>query len=74
MYKPLPERINDSTVRHRRTWTLFAKKEGIAQGTNYRHDSHQVEWHNIVRTPLGGFINHSNTPNVVRSRTPAHDE
>ena len=21
---------------------------------------------NIVRTPLGGFINHSNTPNVVK--------
>ena len=43
---------------------LFAK-EGIAQGTNLGMTHIKLNG-NMVRTPLGGFINHSNTPNVVK--------
>ena len=63
MYKPLPESltIQQSGING---LGLFAK-EGIAQGTNLGM-SHIKLNGNMVRTPLGGFINHSNTPNVVK--------
>tara|TARA_R110000824_G_scaffold360012_1_gene547695 strand:- start:141 stop:455 length:315 start_codon:yes stop_codon:yes gene_type:complete len=63
MYKPLPESltIQQSGIDG---LGLFAK-EGIAQGKNFGM-SHIKLNGNIVRTPLGGFINHSNTPNVVK--------
>ena len=63
MYKPLPESltIQQSGID---ALGLFAK-EGIAQGTNLGM-SHIKLNGNMVRTPLGGFINHSNTPNVVK--------
>ena len=43
---------------------LFADQR-IMQGTNLGM-SHIKLNGNIVRTPLGGFINHSNTPNIVK--------
>ena len=43
---------------------LFAK-EGIAQGTNLGM-SHVVIGSGIIRTPMGGFINHSNDANTVK--------
>ena len=43
---------------------LFAK-EGIAQGTNLGETHYKLNG-DIIRTPLGGFIHHSNTPNVVK--------
>ena len=63
MYKPLPESltIKQSGING---LGLFAK-EGIAQGTNLGTTHIKVE-EDIIRTPLGGFINHSNTPNVVK--------
>ena len=63
MYKPLPESltIQQSGING---LGLFAK-EGIAQGTNLGM-SHIKLNGNIVRTPLGGFINHSNTANCVK--------
>ena len=63
MYKPLPESltIQPSGING---LGLFAK-EGIAQGKNLGM-SHIKLNGNMVRTPLGGFINHSNTPNVVK--------
>ena len=63
MYKPLPESltIKQSGING---LGLFAK-EGIAQGTNLGTPHIKVE-EDIIRTPLGGFINHSNTPNVVK--------
>ena len=69
MYKPLPESltIQQSGING---LGLFAK-EGIAQGTNFgtTHlemallDNKQY----IYRTPLGGFINHSDTPNCTKT-------
>ena len=63
MYKPLSESlpIKQSKVNG---LGLFAK-EGIAQGTNFGM-SHIKLNGNMVRTPLGGFINHSDTPNTVK--------
>ena len=63
MYKPLPESltIQKSGIDG---LGLFAK-EGIAQGTNLGMTHIKLNGH-MVRTPLGGFINHSNTPNVVK--------
>ena len=63
MYKPLPESltIQQSGING---LGLFAK-EGIAQGTNLGMTHIKLNG-NMVRTPLGGFINHSNTPNVIK--------
>ena len=63
MYKPLPESltIQQSGIDG---LGLFAK-EGIAQGTNLGMTHLKLNG-NIFRTPLGGFINHSNTANVVK--------
>ena len=63
MYKPLPESltIKESKVNG---LGLFAK-EGIGQGTHLGTTHIKLNG-DIIRTPLGGFINHSNTPNVVK--------
>jgi len=63
MYKPLP---NSLTIKQSgiNGLGLFAK-EGIAQGTNLGM-SHVAIGSGIMRTPMGGFINHSNDANVVK--------
>jgi len=63
MYKPLPDSltIKQSGING---LGLFAK-EGIAQGTNLGL-THIKFGTTVFRTPLGGFINHSNTPNCVK--------
>ena len=63
MYKPLPESV---TIKQSGVHGLgrFAE-QGIKVGTNLGM-SHIKLNGNIVRTPLGGFINHANEPNVVK--------
>ena len=63
MYKPLP---NSLTIKQSgiNGLGLFAK-EGIAQGTNLGM-SHVAIGSGIIRTPMGGFINHSNEANTVK--------
>ena len=63
MYKPLPDSltIKQSGING---LGLFAK-EGIAQGTNFGMTHLKLNG-NLFRTPLGGFINHNNDPNVVK--------
>ena len=63
MYKPLPESV---TIKQSGVHGLglFAEQR-IMQGTNLGM-SHIKLNGNIVRTPLGGFINHANDPNVVK--------
>ena len=60
MYKPLPESLTIKTSKVNGLG-LFAK-ENIAQATNLGM-THIKMGDNIFRTPLGGFINHSTTPN-----------
>jgi|TARA_R100000656_G_scaffold52339_1_gene41658 SET domain-containing protein len=63
MYKPLPESL---TIKISKVdgLGLFAK-EGIAQGTNLGMSHLKIE-DKIIRTPLGGFINHSGDANCVK--------
>ena len=63
MYKPLPASltIKQSGING---LGLFAR-ESLEQGTNLGM-SHIKMADQIIRTPLGGFINHSNTPNCVK--------
>ena len=63
MYKPLPDSltIKQSGING---LGLFAK-EGIAQGKNLGMTHLKLNG-NLFRTPLGGFINHNNDPNVVK--------
>ena len=63
MYKPLPESLTIKTSKVDGLG-LFAK-EGIAQGTNLGM-SHVEIGDRIIRTPLGGFINHGGNANCVK--------
>jgi len=63
MYKPLPESL---TIKQSKVngLGLFAQ-EGISQGTNLGTSHIKING-DIIRTPLGGFINHANEANVVK--------
>ena len=63
MYKPLPESL---TIKPSGIHDLgvFADQD-IKQATNLGMTHFKVE-DKIFRTPLGGFINHSNTPNCEK--------
>ena len=63
LYKPLPEAL---TIKQSKVngLGLFAQ-EGIAQGTNLGM-THAKVGEKIIRTPLGGFINHANDANCVK--------
>ena len=63
MYKPLPNSLTIKTSKVNGLG-LFAQ-EGIAQGTNLGI-SHIKFGEEILRTPLGGFINHANEANCVK--------
>jgi len=63
MYKPLSDNLTIATSGINGLG-LFAK-ESISQGTNLGM-THLELGQKIIRTPLGGFINHSNTPNCVK--------
>jgi len=70
MYKPLPESltIKQSGING---LGLFARK-GIGQGTNLGM-SHVAIGSGIIRTPMGGFINHSNEANTVKVELKIND-
>ena len=63
MYRPLPDSltIKQSGING---LGLFATK-GIAQGANLGM-SHVLIGSGIIRTPMGGFINHSDDANMVK--------
>ena len=63
MYKPLPDSltIKQSGING---LGLFAK-EDITRGKNFGMSHVEIE-DKIIRTPLGGFINHSSNANCVK--------
>jgi SET domain-containing protein len=63
VYKPLPDSVTVTTSKINGLG-LFAK-ENIPQATNLG-TSHVKVGDKIIRTPLGGFINHANYPNCVK--------
>jgi hypothetical protein len=71
MYKPLPESltIKESGING---LGLFAD-QNIKKATNLGM-THLKIGDTIFRTPLGGFINHSNTPNCVKAELRMTDE
>jgi len=71
MYKPLPDSltIKQSNINGLGLFT----KEGLAQGTNLGM-CHLKIGDTIFRTPLGGFINHSDTPNCDKAELRMTDE
>ena len=63
MYKPLPDSLTlKSSDIH--DIGLFAK-EAVPQGTNLGMTHLQFE-KTLIRTPLGGFINHKDNPNCEK--------
>ena len=71
MYKPLPEnlRLGFSDIHD---IGLFAK-EAIPQGTNLGM-THLQFGKTLIRTPLGGFINHKDNPNCEKVKLKFSDE
>ena len=63
MYKPLPDSLTIKTSKVNGLG-LFAK-EAIPQATNFGMTHFKIG-DTIFRTPLGGFINHANTPNCIK--------
>jgi|TARA_R100001530_G_scaffold71348_1_gene50537 SET domain-containing protein len=64
-YKPLPYQliIADSAISGQGVFTTRKLVQGTLLGiSHYRIDGE------YIRTPLGGFINHSETPNCHRSQ------
>ena len=63
MYKPLPDSL---TIKPSKVngLGLFAQ-ETIPQATNLGMTHFKIG-DTIFRTPLGGFINHANTPNCIK--------
>jgi hypothetical protein len=63
MYRPLPDQLTIKTSKVNGLG-LFAT-EGIAPGTNLGTTHFKLNG-DIMRTPLGGFINHANEANCVK--------
>ena len=78
MYKPLPSglTIKDSVIEGQGVFTTRDLSVGCDLGeSHYRIDTSGVESINeeenknlLIRTPLGGFINHSEDPNCHRTQ------
>ena len=71
-YKPLPDNITikESPIQG---LGLFATKE-IEEGTyiGMTHIAYIKAEHGMIRTPLGGFGNHSDTPNCFKVHKMEH--
>jgi len=71
MYKPLPDSvfIRESTIHG---YGLFARtpiKKGTHLGISHVYAPGFSE-NSMIRTPVGGFINHSDTPNCHKIESP----
>ena len=64
MYKPLPNNLTISTSKIH-DCGIFAK-ENIPEQTNLGM-THLELGKLILRTPLGGFLNHSDNPNCIKA-------
>lgn len=63
MYKPLPDGlyVSNSDIAGQGLFTSRKLEVGTELGL-----SHKMIDDNLIRTPLGGFINHSEEPNVQK--------
>jgi len=65
-YRPLPKTltIQESDIEG---LGLFATKD-IKKNINLGMMHYISEFSEVIRTPLGGFINHSNKPNCIKEK------
>ncbi len=65
MYRPLPKylTIQPSKIEGLGLYTLKDIKKDEVLGVSHVTD---YIYKNLIRTPLGGFVNHSETPNCMR--------
>ena len=65
MYKPLPSGliIKDSDIQGQGVFTT----RDLSRGCNLGESHYRVD-EELIRTPLGGFINHSEDPNCHRTQ------
>ena len=63
MYRPLPSflTVKPSSVEGLGLFAVESIRKSVNLGTSHVADRHFKNGY--IRTPLGGFINHSNTPN-----------
>ena len=70
MYKPLPESVavKESSIHGYGLFAIAPIKKGFHLGVShiYAPGFHQ----NHIRTPVGGFINHSDEPNCIKIESP----
>ena len=66
MYKPLPDyiTIKESSIQGLGLFTTERISKGRIIGITHHPDSHSEN--GVIRTPLGGFGNHSDTPNCFK--------
>lgn len=77
-YRPLPDSV---TIRNSKTegLGLFAKKRikaGHSLGVSHieiKYSDMSDDGAMMIRTPLGGFINHSEEPNCIRIKSSMYD-
>ena len=70
MYRPLPEglKIQNSGINGQGLFTMVFLKRDTDLGMSHiilNHDPKEND-DEIIRTPLGGFINHSDEPNCIK--------
>ena len=70
MYEPLPKglRVQKSEISGQGLFTLTFLKKDTELGISHivlNHDPKEND-DELIRTPLGGFINHSNEPNRIK--------
>ena len=65
LYNPLPEglRIQKSEIQGFGLFTLLFLKQGTNLGISHINIKDE-----LIRTPLGGFVNHSDDPNCVKTK------
>ena len=68
MYRPLPSflEIKESSIEGRGVFTSIDISKGIILGLTHVYDEEFPD--SLIRTPLGGFINHADNPNCKLTR------
>ena len=70
MYKPLPDsvEIRKSTIHGYGLFAISSIKKGFHLGVSHIYAPGFETSH--IRTPVGGFINHSDEPNCIKIESP----
>jgi SET domain-containing protein len=71
-YKPLPSylKIKTSKINGQGLFTEKSLPKSIILGISHIKNKSKAFKNGVARTPLGGFINHSNKPNCKLYETP----